>query len=101
MPKGAGRPHPVHLSEEHVTRKMAGVASLATVVATLGLATTAVSGSASADQAVGDGPAARLGPQLKDDNRPDAESRHQTALRREAVQQLVNGTAQTVGRGED
>jgi immune inhibitor A len=84
-----------------VTRKIAGVASLATVVATLGLAATAVSGTASADPATGTGPAAQDGPQLKDDNRPDAQSRHQTALRREAVQQLLSGDAQTVGKGAD
>jgi immune inhibitor A len=87
-----------------LTRHIAGVAGLAsaaTVVATLGLAAIAVSGPASADPTQGSAPAAQAGPQLKDDNRPDAQSRHQTALRREAVQQLVAGKAKTVGTGRD
>src|SRR4051812_15527987 len=92
--------HPTrHHSEDHVTRKIAGVASVAsgpTVVASPGLAATAVTGPASADPAVGDSPAAQAAPQPKADNRPDAKSEHQTALRREAVQQLVAGKAQTV-----
>jgi immune inhibitor A len=87
-----------------LTRHIAGVAGLAsaaTVVATLGLAATAVSGPASANPAIGHEPAAKTGPQLKEDNRPDAQSRHQTALRREAVQQLVAGEAKTVGKGKN
>jgi len=84
-----------------VTRKIAGLACAATVVATLGVAATAVSGPATADPARGAAPAAQDGPQLKEDNRPDPQSRHQTALRREAVQQLVAGKAKTVGQGKD
>jgi immune inhibitor A len=85
-----------------VTRKTAGIASLATVVATLGLAATAVSGSAQADPGVGDRPAAQNGPQTtKPDNRPDQLSRKQTAQRREAVDALIAGKAKTAGKGPD
>ncbi len=77
-------------------------AGVATVVATLGLATTAVSGNAQADPGL-DEPSASSGPAetLKPDNRPDALSRKQTALRQRAVDALVDGKAKTVGKGSD
>jgi immune inhibitor A len=96
------RPIP-YTSEEHVTRKIAGLASLATVVATLGLATTAVSGSAHADPSPSNLPSAKGEPQVKAkaDNRPDPMSKKQADLRQRAVDDLVSGDAQLVGKGED
>jgi len=83
-----------------LTRHIAGVASVATVVATLGFAATAAPGAA-ADPHPQPLPAKAAGPALQPDNLPDAQSRHQTALRREAVDALVAGKAKTVGRGPD
>ena len=84
-----------------MTRKIAGIASLATVVATLGLATTGISGSASADPTGDELTAVDAQPQVKPDNRPDPLSRKQTAQRRDAVDALVTGKARTVGKGPD
>ncbi|HEX5090353.1 MAG TPA: immune inhibitor A domain-containing protein [Nocardioides sp.] len=82
----------------HLTA-VAGLACAATVTATLALTATSVPGAAAADP---DASPAAGGPRFdKPDNRPDEQSRHQTALRREAVQQLVNGKAKTVGKGQD
>ncbi|HRD61851.1 MAG TPA: immune inhibitor A [Nocardioides sp.] len=85
-----------------MSRKIAGLASLATVVATLGFAATAVPGAAQADPGL-DGIPASKGPVAaqKPDNRPDALSRKQTALRQRAVDALVSGDAKTVGKGAD
>jgi immune inhibitor A len=83
-----------------VSRKIAGAASLATVVATLGLATTGVPGAASA-AANPDELAAEGQPAVRSDNRPDALSRKQAAQRREAVDALVTGKARLKGKGED
>ena len=84
-----------------MTRKIAGIASLATVVATLGLATTGISGSASADPTGDELTAVDAQPQVKPDNRPDPLSRKQAAQRRDAVDALVTGKARTVGKGPD
>ena len=87
-----------------MTRKFAGVASVAsvsTVVASLGLAATAVSGSASADPGPGDLPAPASAPQLKDDYRPDALTLKQSAQRQDAVDALVAGKAHLKGKGPD
>ena len=84
-----------------MTRKIAGIASLATVVATLGLATTGISGSASADPTGDELTAVAAQPQVRPDNRPDPLSRKQTAQRRDAVDALVTGKARTVGKGPD
>ena len=85
-----------------MTRKIAGIASLATVVATLGFATTAVPGAAHADPAISTPPAAQGEPQTsKPDNRPDPMSRHQAGVRQKAVDDLVAGKAKLVGKGPD
>jgi immune inhibitor A len=84
-----------------VKRKIAGLASVGTVVASLGLAATAVSGAASADPAATDMPSAQGEPQVKADNRPDHLSVRQTSQRRAAVDALVAGDATLVGKGPD
>ena len=84
-----------------MTRKIAGIASLATVVATLGFATTAAPGTAHAASGDDGLPAAQGEPQLKPDNRPDHLSLKQSALRKAAVDALVAGKAETVGKGPD
>jgi immune inhibitor A len=83
-----------------LTRRIAGVAAAATVVATLGFAATAAPGAAS-DPHAQPLPAKAGGSELQPDNLPDAQSRHRTALRRAAVDALVAGKATTIGKGED
>ncbi len=88
-----------------MTRKIAGVASVASVAvvaASLGLAATAVPGAAAADPGL-DRLSASSDPVAaqKPDNRPDALSRKQAALRQRAVDALVAGDAKTVGKGAD
>jgi len=84
-----------------VNRKIAGLASLATVAATLGFAAAAVPGAAQADPGLDHLPAVKGEPQLKPDNLPDPLSRKRAALRQRAVDALVTGDARTVGRGVD
>jgi immune inhibitor A len=84
-----------------VKRKIAGVASVATVVATLGLAATAVPGTAHADSGPGTLPASKAQPETKADNRPDPLSKKQADLRQRAVDALIAGKAKTVGKGPD
>jgi immune inhibitor A len=82
-----------------VIRKIAGIASLATVVATLGFATTGISGAAASAEPEPDISAA--GPPVKADNRPDHLSERQTAQRKAAVDALVAGKASLAGKGPD
>jgi len=78
------------------------VASLATVVATLGFAATAVPGAAEADPGIErPAPAAGEPQNPQSDNRPDALSRKQAALRQRAVDALVAGDAKMVGKGSN
>jgi immune inhibitor A len=84
-----------------VKRTITGAAGLATVVATLGLAATAVPGTAQADPGAEAPPAAAGEPQVQADNLPDPLSQKKTALRQRAVDALVAGKAETAGKGEN
>ena len=81
--------------------KIAGVASMATVVATLGFAATAVPGPASAQPGPTTPSTGAVEPQTRADNRPDHLSVKQTAQRRAAVDALVAGKAELAGKGEN
>ncbi|HRI97758.1 MAG TPA: immune inhibitor A, partial [Nocardioides sp.] len=83
-----------------MNRTIAGLVGLAAAAATLGLDGIDVSRAAPPDRELRERTVDASYQQLRPDNRPDAKSRHYTALRREAVRQLLEGTARTVGRGE-
>ncbi|WP_205471137.1 immune inhibitor A domain-containing protein [Nocardioides sp. SYSU D00038] len=77
------------------------ITSVVGVVAALGLAATAVQGTAQAAPDIDDAPTTLSGPQARPDNHPDPLHAKRTALRQRAVDELVAGKARTVGKGPD
>jgi immune inhibitor A len=85
-------------SEELLNRRITGVVG---VVAGLALAATTMPGIASAAPDIDDLPAPANEPQAKSDNFHDPLAAKRTALRQRAVDELVAGTAKTVGKGKN
>jgi immune inhibitor A len=91
----------ISLSEEDVTRKIAGIASIATVVASFGFAATAVSGAAHATPASPQPPAVGDAQPSKPDNLFDPLASQRAEQKDQAVGQLLSGEATTTGKGPD
>lgn len=77
------------------------ISSVVAVVAGLGLAALAVPGAATAAPGKPDLPTAQAGQQARGDYFPDHLAKKRSALRQRAVDQLVAGQAQTVGKGKN